>query len=306
MPEAARRWAPWVGGAAVVAAAMTLAGLRSSRVERFCAPGFGAQRTRCCAPGQTEQAGRCVGAATSCPAPLEPGEGGACAPPPSRVSVPLTRLAPGTTDWEAAGQVRRAGAEVPAFVIDAFEVTETRWSGCASEGRCRALELTGEPGRPVVGLTVHDAAAFCAWAGGALPTPHQFEAAAAGAAGNRYPWGQTGAVCRRAAWGRARGPCAQGATGPELGGAFPDGATPLGVHDLAGNVAEWVQTADGSAVEVRGGSFGDEAAAALRSWSSRPAPPAGSAEDVGFRCVYPPEKSNDSLPPPREGVFRSP
>src|SRR6185503_21054203 len=101
---------------------------------------------------------------------------------------------------------------------------------------------------------------------GALPSRDQLAFAAAGQTGRRYAWGDTGAVCRRAAWGLASGPCAEGASGPEIAGAHPDGASPEGVLDLAGNVAEWSapDRADAPVAEVRGGSFADGAASALR------------------------------------------
>lgn len=297
MRERAWRWAPWIGAVALVGAALALAGARSLRGDLACAPGLGPQQTRCCAPGQTEAHGRCVGAARSCPAPLEL-VAQSCVAPPVVVDVPATRLASPGPDWEAAGQPPRPSVDVAAFRIDAFEVSVARWSECQRAGRCAPLSDAGEPGRPVAGVDVDAAAAFCEWAGGALPTATQFEAAAMGPRAHRYPWGPTGAVCRRAAWGRSRGPCAHGASGPELTGAFPDGATELGVYDLAGNVAEWVRSADGLSYEARGGSFRDEAAAALRTWSARPTSPGAVGPDLGFRCVYPPAKSNDTLPGP--------
>ena len=69
----------------------------------------------------------------------------------------------------------------------------------------------------------------------------------------------------------------------------PDGATPTGVHDLAGNVAEW--TVSGSGAFIRGGSFRSTSSTALRTWSSEPSPGDLGRDDVGFRCAYP-------LPPP--------
>ena len=98
-------------------------------------------------------------------------------------------------------------------------------------------------GRAASYVTLDEARAICAAHGGRLPTEDEWIVAAAGDKPRRYPWGDTGAVCRRAAWGLTRGPCANGATGPDTVGAHPDGATPLGIEDLAGNVAEWVETA---------------------------------------------------------------
>ncbi len=119
--------------------------------------------------------------------------------------------------------------------------------------------------------------------------------AAAASASNpvrRYPWGDTGAVCRRAAWGLAQGPCAQGADGPDTVGAHPDGDSPLGLHDLAGNVAEWVLATpnDAARLEValaKGGSWATSMASELRICARLELPLEAADPRVGFRCVYP-------------------
>jgi len=119
--------------------------------------------------------------------------------------------------------------------------------------------------------------------GGRLPTSDEWVIAAAGHDGRRYPWGQTGLVCRRAVFGLVDGPCATGGVGPEIGGMRPDGATPDGVLDLAGNVAEWTVESDGG-YAARGGSFRSRVAGELKSWSVEEVD--GSADHVGFRCAY--------------------
>ena len=145
-------------------------------------------------------------------------------------------------------------------------------------------EAAGDDNLPAVAMTWDEGKDYCEWSGGRLPTEDEWLAAAAGEKTRRYPWGDTGAVCRRAAWGLATGPCAWGAQQPELAGAHPDGASPEGVLDLAGNVAEWAVAADGSA-EVRGGSFADGAASALRSWQRHALSPDTRSPQVGFRCA---------------------
>jgi len=102
-----------------------------------------------------------------------------------------------------------------------------------------------------------DAMAYCRTRGGRLPTEDEWIVAAVSANNppRRYPWGDTGAVCRRAAWGLDTGPCAHGADGPDTVGAHPDGDTALGIHDMAGNVAEWVSVdgvAPGTVVVQKG------------------------------------------------------
>ncbi|MEJ7732370.1 MAG: SUMF1/EgtB/PvdO family nonheme iron enzyme [Polyangiaceae bacterium] len=208
--------------------------------------------------------------------------------------LPAGTLRIGPGDWEAAG-IEPREAVMSAFAIDAYEVTEARWQRCIDAGKCAPEDTVGggarEPGLPVTGKTLGEAEALCASAGGRLSSANELAWAAAGAAGRRYPWGDTGAVCRRAVWGMVDGPCAHDAVGPDLTGSRPDGASPEGVFDLAGNVAEWARGEGAERAEVRGGTFRDEAAARLRSWNRRDAPAELRSAEVGFRCTY-------AAPPP--------
>jgi len=199
------------------------------------------------------------------------------------------RLAP--SDWEAAAVVKETELDVPGFGLDSHEVTEADWQRCVAANRCVERPLSGEPGRPMVQVTMLEAEQYCRAQGGRLPRSSELGWAAAGAAGRRYPWGDTGAVCRRAAFGLEDGPCAYGATGPELAGSHPSGASPEGIHDLAGNVAEWsvgdqAAEAGPSSAEARGGSWQQTAASALRSWSSRSVPADTRSSAIGLRCAY--------------------
>jgi formylglycine-generating enzyme required for sulfatase activity len=107
---------------------------------------------------------------------------------------------------------------------------------------------------------------------------------------HRYPWGDTGAVCRRAAWGLQTGPCATGALGPDTVGAHQGGDSPLGLHDLAGNVAEWVAPEAGrpEVGVAKGGSWQSRLATELRLWARLELDPQARDPRVGLRCVYPP------------------
>jgi sulfatase modifying factor 1 len=258
-----------------IAVALVLLGVSVTVVAGFvrrgvdegarCGPGFVAARARCVPdPGQP------------CPPPLVSSPLG-CDAPPVRVLIPETSIVVGASDWEAEGRVTTRTIHTGPFRIDAFEVTAGRW-GASS----------GDAARAASGMTAAEASAFCGRAspGGRLPTEDEWIAAAlAGQASTpRYPWGETGAVCRRAAWGLRAGPCAQGAAGPDTVGAHGSGDSVLGIHDLAGNVAEWV--APGGV--AKGGSWASDLAADLRIWARIELP--GEARDprVGLRCVYPP------------------
>jgi formylglycine-generating enzyme required for sulfatase activity len=221
-----------------------------------------------------------------------------CDAPDVVVLVPETTLVIGPSDWEAEGRVRPRTVHAGPFRIDAFEVTRGRWGGA----------VAGDAARAASGMTRDEAEAFCesqrhGGGAGRLPTEDEWIVAAVSGASPppRYPWGETGAVCRRAAWGLGAGPCARaGATdpGPDTVGAHPAGDSLLGIHDLAGNAAEWVapgaagSEAQGARVGARvgatvgakakGGSWASDLAADLRVWAVLDLAPGGRDPRVGL------------------------
>jgi formylglycine-generating enzyme required for sulfatase activity len=229
----------------------------------------------------------------SCPALLVATERGCDTPERSVVRIPATSVLIGPSDWEAEGRVKPRTVKAGPFDIDRFEVSigRVRCPTCPPDVVTR---LGGrDVGRAASYVTLDEARRICRAHGGRLPTEDEWIVAAAGDEPRRYPWGDTGAVCRRAAWGLTHGPCANGATGPDTAGAHPDGATPLGIHDLAGNVAEWVETAtpcDADAGRclgvVRGGSYDTDLATELRTWVRREVRTSSMEATIGFRCAY--------------------
>jgi formylglycine-generating enzyme required for sulfatase activity len=200
-----------------------------------------------------------------------------------RVTIQGNLVSLSGADWEGKSG-KPSQAKVVAFEIDSTEVSGARYARCVAAGACSPLRAESDPALPVREITPDAAEAFCRFEGGRLPTGPEWLLAAAGKEGRRFPWGSTGLVCRRAVFGLVDGPCANGARGPDAPGSRPDGKTPEGVLDLAGNVAEWARE-PGHRFLARGGSYASKGAAELKSWAATER--ASPAPDIGFRCAYP-------------------
>jgi serine/threonine-protein kinase len=180
---------------------------------------------------------------------------------------------------------------LPAFRIDRTEVTRAMYGRCVAARRCKPLAgaLASEPNLPITNVNWSEARAFCAFAGGRLPSEDEWEKAARGGDGREFPWGKD-LDCTRANWGsfENEGPCAGKNPGKPVDvGSYPQGASPFGVLDMAGNVWEWVADKydrDPSRRVVRGGSccsyFVEPRAANRNAWD-----PSFRDGDLGFRCV---------------------
>ncbi len=191
---------------------------------------------------------------------------------------------------------------VSGFWIGRTEVTVAEYGRCVVVGRCQAPAFEGGGLRfqrarfPVTLVTFDDAQRYCTFRGGRLPTEAEFERAARGAQRRLYPWGNAwhGKVANHGRSGVDATDSSDGFAELAPVGSFPDGATPEGVLDLAGNVEEW--TADlyaasygappGSERVVRGGSY-HSAAPFLRGAARTGKPPETREPTLGFRCVWP-------------------
>jgi len=279
-----RRVLVFAGISVVSVAAVTVLARRDAADPARCG-GLVAMQARCCAEGQREEGGRCVGRPSRCPERLALTDAG-CVATARRIEIRGGHLRVGGSDWEAEGRVRAHESEIAPFAIDSIEITEGAYALCVAAGRCPEMEGLGEPGRARGNISRAEAEAYCAFREGRLPTEDEWTFAAGGASSRRYPWGDTGAVCRRASWGLADGPCGFGHTGPELAGLHPEGATPEGVEDMAGNVSEWIAGGPGAEGAVRGGSFAAQLATDLRTWKAVPRPANARSPEIGARCAY--------------------
>lgn len=124
------------------------------------------------------------------------------------------------------------------FEIDQTEVTQLEYSMCVAAGACAAPGMYYTPAMtpttPVFHVTWQQASEYCMWSGKRLPTEAEWEKAARGTDGRRYPWGNDPRDCTR---GVLDG-CLDG--WPKPVGSYPTGASPYGALDMIGNVGEWV------------------------------------------------------------------
>lgn len=205
-----------------------------------------------------------------------------------------------------------------AFWIDRTEVTNRQYDLCVDRGQCTPPQFLGSFTRdsyfkdgdyvdyPVVWVTHGQAAAYCDWAGGRLPTEAEWEYAARGPENLVFPWGND---FDPTLVNYCDAGCASGVVDPAYNdgypetapvGSFPGGASWTGALDMAGNVREWVadwfgyyssdaQTnpkgpAGGTTHIPKGGSWLDRRDD-LRSSNRGENTPDYSRHKVGFRCA---------------------
>jgi formylglycine-generating enzyme required for sulfatase activity len=133
-----------------------------------------------------------------------------------------------------------------AFYIDKYEVTNAQYKKFMDakghpDPRFWQDNKFNAPNQPVVGVSWFDAEAYCKWAGKRLPTEAEWEKAARGTDGRKYPWGNE-APNAGGIWRANYDPgddAADGFAYTAPVGSFPAGVSPYGIHDMAGNMLEW-------------------------------------------------------------------
>jgi formylglycine-generating enzyme required for sulfatase activity len=148
---------------------------------------------------------------------------------------------------DISAETPRHTVHVETFFIDTTEITNLQWQVYLdATGRKPSDDLVeygwgteeipeGQEDFPVTGISLPEIEAFLEWCGKRLPTEPEWTRAARGDDDRTYPWGPK--------WNSKL--LQSGSTVPQRinrVGSYPDGASPFGVHDLVGNVWEWVDS----------------------------------------------------------------
>ncbi len=192
---------------------------------------------------------------------------------------------------------------LPTYYIDRFEVTNAQYKRYMDASKARPPRSwpngqipQGRERYPVTHINWYEAQQYCEWAGKRLPTEAEWEKAARGTDGREYPWGNDFDEKRANTGG-------SGVNDLAPVGSFPQGKSPYGVEDMAGNVwewtADWYEPYPGSTYEskdfgqkfkiLRGSSWGGTGHYALnyfyRSAHRFRIEPEMSFADAGVRCA---------------------
>ncbi len=164
-------------------------------------------------------------------------------PPEGMVLIPAGEFLMGAEDGLPDVRPMRR-VHLSSYWIDRYEVTNAQYRRCVEAGICsppKDRQEFDDPQRtnhPVTNVIWTQARIYCQWLGRRMPTEAEWEKAARGADGRRYPWGNGEEAIKT--WLKERD-LRSGNNGTAPVGSVPEAASPYGVVDLVGNVWEWVK-----------------------------------------------------------------
>jgi formylglycine-generating enzyme required for sulfatase activity len=194
---------------------------------------------------------------------------------------------------------------VNSFYIGIYEVTNSLYRVCEEEGVCDPPQSSGSQDHPdyytnsqfdnypVINVDWYQARTYCQWREARLPTEAEWEKAARGTDGRRYPWGE-GLDESLANFHWNIGDTTEA-------GDYENGKSPYGLYDMAGNVWEWVNSLDweypydatdgreseedNGARIMRGGGWGADGDISVSTYFRFAYEPTHTSVDLGFRCA---------------------
>src|SRR5271157_593213 len=174
-----------------------------------------------------------------------------------------------STEYDHPAQPANKGHSNPKWT----ELYEAAVSGRDFEG----TQLTVND--PAVYVDWYDAWAYAQWRHRRLPTEEEWEKAARGTDGRRFPWGSDE---KRGAANIYEGDAAKKWSEPTT---YPLDQSVYGVYDMGGNVSEWTETIDSKTGQpvIRGGNFGNSSAEITRRVVNQPS--TTESDRIGFRTV---------------------
>jgi hypothetical protein len=196
-----------------------------------------------------------------------------------------------------------------ALLVDRTEVTVKSYRACVVAGACKETHKRASgwnatdpvrkewlcnyhrPGRddhPINCISLHQAAAYCAFAGKRLPTGEEWTRAARGDESRKYPWGDSAPRCKEVAFARY-GPdnpgCNKQPVGTQSAEAHPKTASPYGALDMGGSLWEWTTDVSPRGLPIMRGGAWDCSETGVTIESRLEQSPTNADITLGFRCV---------------------
>ncbi len=242
------------------------------------------------------------------------------------ILIPAGEVIIGTdakNDLNTGNEVDPRRVFVEAFYIDKYEVTNEQYAIFLTETGHREPKFwdnptLNDPNQPVVGVNWEDAETYANWAGKRLPTDIEWEKAARSIDGRLCPWGNVydPSLGNFDDGGSMDGKFDGFTMQPSPVGSFPKGVSPYGLHDMSGNVWEWVKS-DLLELQNNKGDIANEKSNLTKditytirggAWTNGPgdtrttvfyiypAQCSDHSSSVGFRCAMTPSNTNFVIP----------